>query len=81
MSGCLCSVVEFLQGMIGQPPFGDWPEPLRSKVHAGVLPPDALQHVQAFSIVQVRSMPWIMCAGAEGQTTGGGAAGGLAAGR
>jgi pyruvate carboxylase len=27
-----CSVVEFLQGMIGQPPFGDWPEPLRSKV-------------------------------------------------
>ena len=28
----LCSVVEFLQGMIGQPPFGDWPEPLRSKV-------------------------------------------------
>ena len=29
---CLCSVVEFLQGMIGQPPFGDWPEPLRSKV-------------------------------------------------
>lgn len=26
------SVVEFLQGMIGQPPFGQWPEPFRSRV-------------------------------------------------
>lgn len=32
MSSSACSVVEFLQGMIGQPPYGDWPEPLRSKV-------------------------------------------------
>ena len=28
---CLCSVVEFLQGMIGQPT-GGFPEPLRSRV-------------------------------------------------
>ena len=39
MIGLLCcSVVEFLQGMLGQPE-GGFPEPLRSRVIKVILPP------------------------------------------